>query len=174
MTLTTTNLTPAAIVYSQPTRPSTYQRTDQSASKSAPIPQSEQIGTAVVWAQARFDEPATEQYPLPDGFSDIDDFIDELSTDPEISAELAKGRIELAGAAYEPGELLPSTLRMRAGLSQRALAKLVLTSQSCLAKFEKGDTDPQLSTFERYANALGVPTDTVIQAFRNARKRQTP
>lgn len=123
----------------------------------------------MLWAQARFDPVAP---PLPDGFVDIDDFIEELAAEPQLATELAAGRRELAGMAFEADEILPSALRLRAGLSQRELAARIGTTQSCVARFEKGTTDPQLSTIDRYATALDVSSETVIQAFRNARNRQ--
>lgn len=46
--------------------------------------------------------------------------------------------------------------RVEMGLSQKAVAKLMGTTQRALARLERGEIDPKLSTLERYAEALGV------------------
>ena len=46
--------------------------------------------------------------------------------------------------------------RVEKGLSQKAVAKLMGTTQPALARLERGEIDPKLSTLERYAMALGV------------------
>jgi transcriptional regulator with XRE-family HTH domain len=57
--------------------------------------------------------------------------------------------------------------RQRLGLSQTAVAARMGTSQSALARLEGGESDPRISTVERYALAVGqelahrsVPTKT--------------
>jgi DNA-binding XRE family transcriptional regulator len=44
--------------------------------------------------------------------------------------------------------------RQRLGLSQTVVATRMQTSQSAVARLESGDTDPLLSTLQRYAAAL--------------------
>ena len=46
--------------------------------------------------------------------------------------------------------------RMRAGLSQRGLAKKAGTAQSVIARIERGQTSPTLETLERLLAAAGV------------------
>ncbi|WP_235593855.1 helix-turn-helix domain-containing protein [Rhodococcus ruber] len=46
--------------------------------------------------------------------------------------------------------------RRRQGLSQTLVAARMGTSQSAVARLERGDLDPRLSTLERYAQAVGV------------------
>lgn len=41
------------------------------------------------------------------------------------------------------------------GLSQKTVAALMGTTQPALARLERGEIDPKLSTLERYAEALG-------------------
>lgn len=45
--------------------------------------------------------------------------------------------------------------RRRAGLTQTVVAARMRTSQSVVARLERGDLDVRLSTIERYAAALG-------------------
>jgi DNA-binding XRE family transcriptional regulator len=46
--------------------------------------------------------------------------------------------------------------RVELGLSQKIVAKQMGTTQPALARLERGEIDPKLSTLERYAEALGV------------------
>jgi DNA-binding XRE family transcriptional regulator len=46
--------------------------------------------------------------------------------------------------------------RVEMGLSQKAVAALMGTTQPALARLERGEIDPKLSTLERYAEALGL------------------
>jgi transcriptional regulator with XRE-family HTH domain len=51
------------------------------------------------------------------------------------------------------------TARKERGLSQTAIAAEMGTSQSAVARLERGDIDARLSTLERYAAALGRTVD---------------
>ena len=63
----------------------------------------------------------------------------------------------LVEAAARRRELLRELGERRAklGLSQTAVAAVMGTSQSAVARLERGDVDAKLSTVERYAAALG-------------------
>lgn len=45
--------------------------------------------------------------------------------------------------------------RQQRGLSQTVVAARMGTSQSALARLESGETDPRITTVERYARAIG-------------------
>jgi ribosome-binding protein aMBF1 (putative translation factor) len=45
-------------------------------------------------------------------------------------------------------------LRQRAGLSQRELAERIGSTQSAIARMEKGEAEPKLCTLEKLAEAL--------------------
>jgi len=45
--------------------------------------------------------------------------------------------------------------RVALGLSQQVVAAAMGTTQPALARLERGEIDPKLSTVERYAEALG-------------------
>jgi len=70
---------------------------------------------------------------------------------------------------YDPDHPLSrrilAALRQRKGLSQAALAKTVGTSQSHIARLEKGHDDPRLSTIQRLANALDTGLDEIAIAI---------
>ncbi len=62
-----------------------------------------------------------------------------------------------ADLAASPGELIELLVveRRRRGLSQTEVAARMGTSQSAVARLERGDRDVRLSTLHRYAEALG-------------------
>lgn len=63
----------------------------------------------------------------------------------------------LVEAARRRRELLKQlgSQREKLGLSQTAVAAVMGTSQSAIARLEAGDVDAKLSTVERFAAALG-------------------
>lgn len=62
-----------------------------------------------------------------------------------------------AELARSPEELIEQLVvhRQRAGLSQTEVAARMGTSQSAVARLERGHADVRLSTLDRYAAALG-------------------
>ncbi len=64
---------------------------------------------------------------------------------------------ELVDAALRARRLLRSLAERRRelGLSQTTVAARMGTSQSALARLESGESDPRISTVERYALAVG-------------------
>lgn len=82
------------------------------------------------------------------------DLLDELVE--ERTKENA-GFPEMVEAALKARRLLRSLAdrRRELGLSQTAVAARMRTSQSALARLEGGESDPRISTVERYALAMG-------------------
>ncbi len=82
------------------------------------------------------------------------DFLDEMIEEstknnaefPSLMEEARQRRLLLSNLA---------ALRTHSKVSQRAIAKRVKTSQPAIARLEAGDTDPRLSTLQRYAASLG-------------------
>lgn len=88
-----------------------------------------------------------------------------LETDPRRSALLAKARSELADSALM-AEVHPfKKMRLKAGLSQEKLAALANTSQAQIAKLEKTNSDPHVSTICRMAQAMNVSPVEVFECF---------
>lgn len=75
---------------------------------------------------------------------------DELLDDPEVRAAMddAETRMNVA-------DLLRAG-RKAAGYSQKDVAQAMGTTQSAVSDLERGETDPQLSTLQRYARATGA------------------
>jgi DNA-binding XRE family transcriptional regulator len=95
--------------------------------------------------------------------NETSDFLDEIIAesmieDPEFST--------LVDAAVHRRELLRSFGRRREalGISQRTLAARMHTQQPAIARLERGESDPKLSTLERYAAALGFALDVTLVA----------
>lgn len=82
--------------------------------------------------------------------SDLDDFIEEASLDPDFRH------------AYEDARnrsvLLRNLIRARKlqRISQSDVAKFMGTTQSAVSDLEGGQTDPYLSTLQRYARAVNA------------------
>ncbi|MEH0148090.1 helix-turn-helix transcriptional regulator [Corynebacterium sp. Q4381] len=82
---------------------------------------------------------------------------DELVKDPDIrdAASDAEARLALADALR--------AARRAAGLTQKDVAEAMGTTQSAISDLERGDTDPQLSTLQRYARATGARLDVDVR-----------
>lgn len=81
--------------------------------------------------------------------NDLTRLKDRLLADPETQAAYDEQAPEFAIAH----ELIGA--RVRAGLTQRDVAKLMHTTQSTIARLESGRTMPSLRTLARYAEATG-------------------
>ena len=83
-----------------------------------------------------------------------DDFVTEIIAERTARNPEFPG---LAEAALRRRELLRElgVRREELGLTQTAVAAVMGTSQSAVARLERGDVDAKLSTIERYAAALG-------------------
>lgn len=107
---------------------------------------------------------ALQVKPIP-GAIDIDDLVAEFEQSPESAQAVAAGRKWVAETFYADRPATIAQLRLRKGWSQAALARRADTSQPYIARLELGRVDPQLSTVRKIARALGVSTDTLMQAI---------
>ena len=82
------------------------------------------------------------------------DFLDEIVRE---RTETNPGFPQMVDAAVRTRDLLRSLAdrRRKLGLSQTLVAARMGTSQSALARLEAGESDPRISTVERYALAVG-------------------
>jgi ribosome-binding protein aMBF1 (putative translation factor) len=82
------------------------------------------------------------------------DFLDELIDDGDKRDPRFRERV---GASYERRRLLRelAAKREQAGITQKAVAARMKTSQSAVARIERGEIDAKLSTVGRYATAIG-------------------
>lgn len=83
---------------------------------------------------------------------------EELLADPAVAqaAEDADVRYDLLDELVE--------MRRAAGLTQKQVAQAMETTQSAVSDFENGNTDPYMSTFQRYARAVGVRVSVTVDS----------
>jgi DNA-binding XRE family transcriptional regulator len=91
------------------------------------------------------------------------DFVDELveertAQNPDFQRLLAA--VERSRAILK--ELVEA--REQAGLTQADVARSMGTSQPAVARLERGESDPRLSTVERYADVVGWRLEAVKTA----------
>ncbi|MHB8254010.1 MAG: helix-turn-helix domain-containing protein [Acidiferrobacter sp.] len=105
--------------------------------------------------------------PTLEGFRDIDDIIAEAERNGEDREALAEARVLLAEKLY-PEEVSIRALRLKAGLSQKALGEIMGTSQSHVARIERNGTSVEIKTAVSLASALNADFCTVVRALSGA------
>jgi ribosome-binding protein aMBF1 (putative translation factor) len=100
--------------------------------------------------------------PLPEGFVDIDDVVQEEERDPHHRTEIEEGRRIVAREYYANRRGL-AVLRLRRGWSQQTLAKAAGMKQPHIARLEGGRHDPSLNTMRRLAGALGISIEELVR-----------
>lgn len=114
---------------------------------------------------ARFDWHVPAASVLPPGLTTADALVARHMVAGR-GASLAAARKRLAARMCEG---VPTTLqeaRLRAGLSQAVLAKMLGTSQPRIARLEAGREDnPGLRTLQGLADALGLDMNAVAKLF---------
>ena len=83
------------------------------------------------------------------------DFLDEIVDERASINPAFPGMVEAAARGRQLVRDLAEH-RRALGLSQTVVAARMGTSQSALARIEAGESDPRVSTIERYALAVGV------------------
>lgn len=96
-----------------------------------------------------------------------------LSKDPRKSAALQRARRRIAQELDGRSAFSITKLRLDAGLSQAELASMMGTQQPAIARLEKGQIEPQISTIEKLAEVFGVPPEKVFNAFISTRSAVT-
>lgn len=150
------NSTPLASASSAPTK--TYEKVVGKAA-----------GTATSRARCQvftFEHYTPSKSPAPAQHSSIGDLISEWEQDASGRAALVKGRQWVANSFYaEDGDTV-RTLRLRKGWSQTQLADALSTSQSHVARIERGTENVTIETCRKLSNALGIDLNTLDQALK--------
>lgn len=93
------------------------------------------------------------------------EFISGFELEKDGRAALKEGRQWVAETFYgEDGDTV-RTLRLKKGMSQVALAESLGTSQSHVARIERGTENPLLGTCRRWCIALEIDMNTLDQAM---------
>lgn len=101
---------------------------------------------------------------IPPGYATIGDVLAKASLDPTVAVGLATARKLLA---QEIDLDVPTfrSLRLSRGLSQTELAQRLGTSQSHVARIERGTENLSLSTLRKLAATLEVDMNTLNEAL---------
>jgi DNA-binding transcriptional regulator YiaG len=110
-----------------------------------------------------------DDVPLAEGSSDLEGFLNEFDTHPDIAVNLSAAKVDVANMLSDAlgGDTL-RTLRMKAGLSQSDLAKRMSTSQSHLSRLEARKESPTEATLRALSRALSVDFNTLMKALARA------
>lgn len=101
----------------------------------------------------------------PPKHSTIDDLIAEWGREPEGSAALTEGRRWVGSQFYgEDGDTV-RTLRLKKGWSQSQLAEALGTSQSHVARIERGTENITIETCRKLSRALEIDLNALDQAL---------
>lgn len=99
--------------------------------------------------------------------SDIDDFFSEFDNDPEFREGMTEAGNWIADAFFDNQDTL-KTLRLKKGLTQSELARMVGMQQPQLARYENEPSlDPKLSTLLKLSDALDVTLDQLARIISN-------
>lgn len=98
-------------------------------------------------------------------FRGIDSLIAKLEA--QDSKGMQDARKWAAATLYPEEKFTVRSLRLQMGLSQTELAKRMSSSQSHVARIERGTEDIQLSTFRKLAAALQIDLDQLNEALEN-------
>ncbi|NYT81419.1 helix-turn-helix transcriptional regulator [Alcaligenaceae bacterium] len=96
---------------------------------------------------------------------------EKLMRDPVKRAALLRARKRIAAELGPDTAYSLAKLRLSVGMSQSELAERLNTHQPAIARLEKGEVDPQLSTITKLAQAFGSDLQTVISAISATRMR---
>lgn len=102
--------------------------------------------------------------PLPLRTKAVSEIAQRWAKNADMQPRLQRARARLAGlSGADDGGI--RAIRLRAGLSQTELARVIGTSQPHIARIEGGTAEPTLDTCRRLASALGVDLNAIGRAF---------
>ncbi|MGH3489287.1 MAG: helix-turn-helix domain-containing protein [Actinopolymorphaceae bacterium] len=95
---------------------------------------------------------------MPSQQDDLDAFLADQLQDPAFAAAYED--------AHARADLLAGCVRLRkeSGVTQAQVARAMGTTQSAVSDLEAGATDPQLTTVQRYARAVGGRLEVSVSA----------
>lgn len=113
-----------------------------------------------------FEAYAAPQPQTPAKHTSISQLTAEWEQDAQGRADLKEGRQWVADTFYgEDGDTV-RTLRLRKGWSQTRLADELATSQSHIARIERGTENLTIETCRKLARALSIDLNTLDQALK--------
>lgn len=113
-----------------------------------------------------FGEPVGPVAPSPPRFKPVADIVERWNQDPKRRQSLEDARRWFAKTALSDEGDTVRTLRLHKGWSQAQLASHLGTSQSHVARIERGTENLALDTCRRLCDVLGVDMNSLDQALR--------
>ncbi|AFL73531.1 helix-turn-helix domain-containing protein [Thiocystis violascens] len=104
--------------------------------------------------------------PVPANHTTISQLLDEWETDDQGRAALESGRRWVAETFYREDGDTVRTLRLKMGWSQTRLADALGTSQSHIARIERGTENLTIETCRKLATALDIDLNALDQALK--------
>ena len=98
-------------------------------------------------------------------FVSLDSLIQEQEATEEGRASMVHARQELAEQLAPLAQDTLKRFRLRAGLSQSNLGRLIGTTQAHIARIETGKVNVQVGTLLRIAKVLHIPPGLAFEAF---------
>ena len=112
-----------------------------------------------------FEFPQPESDEVPASYTSIDDLVHELESDAGRKAAIEKGRRWVAETFHGDDGVTVRTMRLQIGWSQAELAKEIGTSQSHIARIERGTENLAIRTCRKLCNALKIDMNTLDLAL---------
>lgn len=114
----------------------------------------------------RFEDYASPAPPVPARHRTIEQLLNEWEQDEEGCAVMAEARHWVADQFYADDGDTVRTLRLRKGWSQSRLAEALGTSQSHVARIERGTENLSLETCRKLCDALGIDMNALDLALK--------
>ncbi|WP_295433098.1 helix-turn-helix transcriptional regulator [uncultured Thiodictyon sp.] len=146
--------------------------TPSAAAFSAPIKSFEKVVGAAGEATSRtrcqvfaFEAYIAPQPPAPTKYTSISQLVDDLEKDDQGRAALEAGRRWVADTFYDEDGDTVRALRLRLGWSQTRLAEALQTSQSHVARIERGTENLTIETCRKISRVLGIDLNRLNDAL---------
>lgn len=108
---------------------------------------------------------AADSPQAPPDYQSLDNFISELEQDGTSADALADARRWVADSFYADDGATVRAMRLRNGWSQSQLAEAVETSQSHIARIERGTENVTIKTCRKLCAALGIDMNALNEAL---------
>ena len=113
-----------------------------------------------------FENHVAREEIVPSNHVSVDDLVMSFEVDDKGKQALEAGRAWVADAFYKEDGVTVRSMRLRKGWSQAKLAASLGTSQSHVARIERGSENLTIETCRRLCASLGVDMNTLDASLR--------
>ncbi len=114
-----------------------------------------------------YDDFANPSVPMPPKYTSITDFVNELESTEEGRIGMQDARKWIADTFHSKDGITIRIMRLKMGWSQIHLADRLGTSQSHVARIERGTENLYIQTCRRLCDAFNIDMNTLNQALKN-------